>query len=385
MDSPRLLSSKELKEAAIHKLITSRVDSRMIRYLAASADAVIPCDKNMMPSQPRKYHRTATAPADLPTPPTTPELRAVQPEDPTLPTVEQFIRKLVESSNVQAATLMPALVYLNRLKDRLQPMSRGLRCTSHRIFLACLILAAKYVNDISPKNKHWARYTNSEGPGYQFGFCTSEVNLMEKQLLQLLDWDLRITEEELGEAWGEYARPIREKMEAENRRQYHSWCRENAMRFRPAMDPITAATAAAATAAAAASAVGTYHAPHNVSGYYGTQAASPAYSRTTGSVSPPALSDAGSSASSTSGGSSRPGSRATTPGSAVSIEHTVVYTPSHHVELEYPPREYRKRLLPYEITPEQAMAREGGGRTNKIPRASRGVFSRVFGSAMMAR
>lgn len=367
MESPRLLSSKELQEAALHKLISSRVDSRMIRHLAAAADSVIPCDKNMMPAQPRRR----AAPATIPTPPTTPELRAVSAEDPTLPTVEQFIRKLVESSNVQAATLMPTLVYLDRLRSRLQPMSRGLRCTSHRIFLACLILAAKYVNDISPKNKHWARYTTVDpSSGVQFGFCTSEVNLMEKQLLQLLDWDLRFTEEELQAAWAAHLRPIQEKLEYENKRRYNTWCQERARRD---MDSMKAATAAAAAAAAS-------------SAYYTTQATtpprytgmpSPAYSRTTASLSPPELSYDGSSASST---SSRPSSRATTPGSAVSIEHTVVYTPSH-VEYEYPPREYRKRLLPYEITPEQAMARESRA---KIPRG-RGVFSRVFGSAISTR
>ncbi|KAL2113764.1 hypothetical protein VUR80DRAFT_2414 [Thermomyces stellatus] len=363
MESPRLYTSKELQDAAFHKLITSRVDSRMIRHLAAAADSVIPCDKNMMPAQPRRR-----APANLPTPPTTPEpeLRTVSPEDPGLPSVEQFIRRLVESSNVQAATLMPTLVYLDRLRSRLQPMSRGLRCTSHRIFLACLILSAKCVNDISPKNKHWARYTNMDaGAGYHFGFCTSEVNLMEKQLLQLLDWDLRFTEEELQAAWAEYLKPIQSRLEFENRRQYNNWCQEQARR--ESMESFKAATAAAAAAAAA----GSYH-PTTPPRY--ASAPSPAYSRTTASLSPPELTYDGSSVSST---SSRPSSRATTPGSAISIEHTVVYTPSH-VEYEYPPREYRKRLLPYEITPEQAMTKESRA---KIPRG-RGVLSRVFGSAM---
>lgn len=353
MESPRLLSSKELKSAALQKLISSRVDSRMIRHLASATETVIPCDKNMMPAPPRRPAGSAA----LPTPPTTPELRAVSPADPTLPTLEQFIRRLVESSNVQAATLLPALVYLYRLRDRLQPMSRGLRCTSHRIFLACLVLAAKFVNDISPKNKHWARYTTLETPaGHKFGFCTSEVNLMEKQLLQLLDWDLRVEEAEMVEAWGAYMAPVKEKIEYENRLVYHSWCREHARRSE-------------ARVPAQAPPAGPYYAPH-VAAY-----PSPTYSRGA-SLSPPELSyDGSSSASST---SSRGSSRATTPGSAVSVEHAAVYTPSY----EYP-REHRKRLLPYEIAPEQAVAREG---RSKIPRGShRGVFSRVFGGAMMAR
>ncbi|PHH70432.1 hypothetical protein CDD83_5445 [Cordyceps sp. RAO-2017] len=78
-----------------------------------------------------------------PTPPRSPEPRSARPVDDSLPTLEEFITQLVVSSNVQVPTLMSTLVYLTRLKSKLQPMARGLRCTTHRIFLASLILAAK--------------------------------------------------------------------------------------------------------------------------------------------------------------------------------------------------------------------------------------------------
>ncbi|KAI9500482.1 hypothetical protein BX070DRAFT_60795 [Coemansia spiralis] len=67
-----------------------------------------------------------------------------------------------------------------------------MECTCHRIFLATLIVAGKYLNDASPKNKYWARYSTV--------FTVAEVNLMEKQLLFLLDFDLRIDNEDLNEA-----------------------------------------------------------------------------------------------------------------------------------------------------------------------------------------
>jgi len=87
-------------------------------------------------------------------------------------------------------------------------MAKGMRCTVHRIFLASLILAAKNLNDSSPKNKHWARYTAV--PGYaNFGFSITEVNLMEKQLLFLLDWDMNITEDQLFENLEPFLAPIR--------------------------------------------------------------------------------------------------------------------------------------------------------------------------------
>ena len=62
-------------------------------------------------------------------------------------------------------------------------------CTRHRVFLATLIVACKYLNDSAPKNKHWAEYAGSM-------FDPAEINLMEKQLLFLLDYDLRFDEQE---------------------------------------------------------------------------------------------------------------------------------------------------------------------------------------------
>jgi hypothetical protein len=54
---------------------------------------------------------------------------------------------------------MFARVYLNRLKARPQPQAKGLRCTTHRMFLTSLILAAKYLNNGSPKSKAFRRIT----------------------------------------------------------------------------------------------------------------------------------------------------------------------------------------------------------------------------------
>ncbi|KAK9695271.1 PHO85 cyclin-1 [Basidiobolus ranarum] len=81
------------------------------------------------------------------------------------------------------------MVYLDRLRQKLPEFARGMQCTCHRIFLAALVIASKYLNDASPKNIYWARYTTI--------FSLTEVNLMERQLLELLKFDLRITTEEL--------------------------------------------------------------------------------------------------------------------------------------------------------------------------------------------
>lgn len=224
------MSMAELNAAALEDFVYTPVNKDMIAYLAQAAREVIRCDEKMTP------------PSQLPlTPPSTPPHAPAAAGEKYLPTLDEFIENLVRSSNVQVPTLMSTLVYLNRLKSRLQPEAKGLRCTAHRIFLAALILTAKYLNDSSPKNKHWAKYTQiHDGPrcalqncrrpancnneshfrAPDFAFSVTEVNLMEKQLLMLLEWELAITEDDLHRELGVFLAPISAKIASEHKRKY---------------------------------------------------------------------------------------------------------------------------------------------------------------------
>ena len=229
-------NSSAQNEAALDYFVRLPVSRDMISYLAAKASQVIRCDQ--------EPHLNKNLP---PTPPATPPPQSapVFAREPALPSVEAFITSLVEKSHVQVPTLMSALVYLHRLARRLPSVAKGMRCTVHRIFLAALILAAKNLNDSSPKNKHWARYTTVEGYDH-FGFSTTEVNLMEKQLLCLLEWDLRITQEDLYYHFEPFLAPIRsyqqrqiEKAQQQEKEQYAD--RQRELYMQPALSRSRAA------------------------------------------------------------------------------------------------------------------------------------------------
>ena len=173
---------------ALPILMKSPVTDDMIRFLTNATLKVLPA-------------------ANYPSPPTSPS----ESSQPRLPSLMTFITRLVRYTNVYTPTLLTTVCYLNKLKRILPKDATGLPSTIHRIFLACLILSAKFHNDSSPLNKHWVKYTDGL-------FTLEDVNLMERQLLQLLDWDLRVSEDDLILDLRILLEPIRSDLERSWRR-----------------------------------------------------------------------------------------------------------------------------------------------------------------------
>ncbi|KAJ6439208.1 cyclin [Purpureocillium lavendulum] len=206
----------ELNKVAMEQLIHRLVSREMILYLADVVQNIFTCDSSIVPQVSSKNGESLSEPARSTV------SQSVQAVNDSLPSMEDFITQLVVCSNVQVPTLMSTLVYFNRLKSKLRCTSPGLNCTAHRIFLATLIVAAKYLNDKSPKNRHWAKYTQINTETYQFGLNLTEVNLMERQLLFLLEWKLRITENDLYAALDCFLEPLRMNIIEKH---VSRWCR----------------------------------------------------------------------------------------------------------------------------------------------------------------
>jgi hypothetical protein len=99
-----------------------------------------------------------------------------------------FLSNIMNRTRLNTCTLTTAFLYLNRLKQY-HPRCKGSAGSGYRLFLAAIILAAKYMYDDTFDNTAWA--TVSSGL-----FPLEEVNHMEREMLSFLDFQLFIKESE---------------------------------------------------------------------------------------------------------------------------------------------------------------------------------------------
>ncbi|ODQ81795.1 hypothetical protein BABINDRAFT_160034 [Babjeviella inositovora NRRL Y-12698] len=197
--------------AALKKFVRQPVSHEMVHYLVATTESIIKVKAQTYTPSANSY----------PSPPTTPpatisnsplrkrdEFKFTPPSRTSPISLTNFINNLIHYSNVQTPTLMSSLVYLVRLRAVLPANVYGIETSRHRIFLGCLIIAAKNLNDSSPLNKHWQKYTD--------GLLTQlEVNECEREIIAHLNWSLNIDEIDLINVLQPFLAPIKEKIRAQ--------------------------------------------------------------------------------------------------------------------------------------------------------------------------
>ncbi|KAJ3378086.1 hypothetical protein HDU92_007670 [Lobulomyces angularis] len=100
-----------------------------------------------------------------------------------LPSLRAFIKSL-SFSDIYLST---AIIYISRIKFK--KGSKGLPDTHYRLFLASIITAHKFLDDNSYKNKLWSDLNGKL-------FSCKDINLMERQFLSMLDYNLMVSQEE---------------------------------------------------------------------------------------------------------------------------------------------------------------------------------------------
>ncbi|KAJ8096154.1 hypothetical protein PM082_000062 [Marasmius tenuissimus] len=85
---------------------------------------------------------------------------------------------------VTTPVALVTLVYLRRARPHLAVFLR--RWSLEQVFLVSVVLATKYLNDGSIPNADWACYTGMIGK--------HDLNRIEREFLEMIDWELRVTE-----------------------------------------------------------------------------------------------------------------------------------------------------------------------------------------------
>ena len=92
--------------------------------------------------------------------------------------------EVVRRANLSVTIMSTGLFYLQRLKQ-MRTGCKGVYGSGHRLFLAAMIVASKYLNDDTYDNKSWAQICHPH-------FKLVEINQMETELLSFLYYGLYI-------------------------------------------------------------------------------------------------------------------------------------------------------------------------------------------------
>ncbi|CAK5277151.1 unnamed protein product [Mycena citricolor] len=103
-----------------------------------------------------------------------------------------FVKLMLSRAEVSPATVFVALAYVARARPHLAIASP--EWALERVFLGALVVASKYTQDSTLRNAHWALCSGV--------FGKRDVGRVEREFLEVLNWDLGVREEEILMHWG---------------------------------------------------------------------------------------------------------------------------------------------------------------------------------------
>lgn len=102
--------------------------------------------------------------------------------DPGIP-VDYYVKRLAKYGGASPAAFTVALIYMDRLFDAVPTLVLS-SLSFHRIVLATVMLANKFLDDIHHRNSHWAEVG---------GVTLKELNWIEAESLRTLGWQCNVT------------------------------------------------------------------------------------------------------------------------------------------------------------------------------------------------
>jgi hypothetical protein len=115
----------------------------------------------------------------------------------SLPEYVFFVQKITHAANINARTLLVALIYLQRAKSNLPKRAVGNDDTNHRMLLGSLLLASKFLKDTT-----WTSSTLTNRRVYEICgglFSLQDINQFERGFLRLIDYNCWVDDEQLNQ------------------------------------------------------------------------------------------------------------------------------------------------------------------------------------------
>ncbi|CAO3682008.1 unnamed protein product [Rhizopus stolonifer] len=97
-----------------------------------------------------------------------------------LPTLDVFVKHMFYHCNLTPAILIVALIYLERLKNKLPHQSRGEFDTPYKMFISATVLASKFIEDSKSMTQSIYKFSS---PLYS----SKDVNNMERYFLSIIN------------------------------------------------------------------------------------------------------------------------------------------------------------------------------------------------------